>query len=212
MKMTLLVFLAVFAMRARFQTQHSIGPYTTSETERCVCQPHITVNPPVCGRSVPVNSGTGGYNCTTVQEILRTVSINQEDTTRKVDTVSSELTDTKRIVEELQDTVSAVSSEVQGLRRQLEDLQVSVSNLVEFLHVRRKFAKKLNNIVHEAEDNFVGKVKQCRGNIKIVLDTVLTLISMLNVCVQKHVENLVINLFKHTRIICIELGQINYNN
>ncbi|XP_033644647.1 ficolin-2-like [Asterias rubens] len=157
MKMTLLVFLAVFAMRARSQTQHSIGPYTTSETERCVCQPHITVNPPVCGRSVPVNSGTGGYNCTTVQEILRTVSINQEDTTRKVDTVSSELTDTKRIVEELQanqetvsseltgtkriveelqDTVSAVSSEVQGLRRQLEDLQVSVSTLIEFLHVR----------------------------------------------------------------------------
>ena len=141
MKMTLLVFLAVFAMRARSQTQHSIGPYTTSETERCVCQPHITVNPPVCGRSVPVNSGTGGYNCTTIQEILRTVSIRQD---------------------ELQDTVSAVSLEVQGLRRQLEDLQVSVSNLVVFLHVRRKFAKKLNNIVHDAEDNFVGKVKQCR--------------------------------------------------
>ena len=210
-KMTILVFTAVFASSARSQTQHSIGPYPTSDTERCVCQPHITVNPPVCGRSLPVNS-VAGCNCTTVQEILRTVSINQEDTTRKVDTVSSELTDTKRIVEELQDTVSAVSSEVQGLRRQLEDLQVSVSNLVEFLHVRRKFAKKLNNIVHEAEDNFVGKVKQCRGNIKIVLDTVLTLISMLNVCVQKHVENLVINLFKHTRIICIELGQINYNN
>ncbi|XP_033625575.1 ficolin-2-like [Asterias rubens] len=140
MKMTLLVFLAVFAMRARSQTQHSIGPYTTSETERCVCQPHITVNPPVCGRSVPVNSGTGGYNCTTVQEILHTVSIRQDELQFTVaanqETVSSELTDTKRTVEELQNTVSAVSSEVQGLRRQLDDLQVSVSNLVEFLHVR----------------------------------------------------------------------------
>ncbi|XP_033645263.1 ficolin-2-like [Asterias rubens] len=176
MKMTLLVFLAVFAMRARSQTQHSIGPYTTSETERCVCQPHITVNPPVCGRSVPVNSGTGGYNCTTVQELLRTVSINQEDTTRKVDTVSSELTDTKRIVEELQDTVaanqetvsseltdtkriveelqdtvSAVSSEVQGLRRQLEDLQVSVSTLIELLHVRLNPRKDCSEILARGE-------------------------------------------------------------
>ncbi len=88
--MTVLVFIAVFAMRARSQTEHSIGSYTTSETERCVCQPHVTINPPVCGRSVPVNSGTG-CNCTTVQE-----------------SVSSELRDMKRQLETLQSAVTSI--------------------------------------------------------------------------------------------------------
>ncbi|XP_071804148.1 microfibril-associated glycoprotein 4-like [Asterias amurensis] len=157
-KMTILVFIAVFASRARSQTQQSIGPYPTSETERCVCQPNITVNPPVCGRSFPVNS-VAGCNCTTVQEILRTVSTNQEtvaseleDTRRMVgevqvtvstnqETVSSELQDTKREVEDVQVTVSTnhenVTSEIQGLKRQLEELHLLVSTLVEFPRVTR---------------------------------------------------------------------------
>ena len=111
MKIALLVFIALFATKARSQTQHSIGPYTTSETERCVCRPHITVNPPVCSRSSPVNSSGTGYNCTTVQETLRTVLRNQE----------------------------TASSEAQGLRRQVDELQLSVSMLVELLHSRSKF-------------------------------------------------------------------------
>ncbi len=106
-KMTVLVFLAVFAMRARSQTEHSIGSYARSETERCVCQPHVTINPPVCGRSVPVNSGTG-CNCTTVQEMIRIVSDNHES-------VSSELRDMKRQLETLQSAVTSIVGLLTGI-------------------------------------------------------------------------------------------------
>ncbi|XP_033647456.1 ficolin-1-like [Asterias rubens] len=118
MKIALLVFIALFATKARSQTQHSIGPYTTSETERCVCRPHITVNPPVCSRSSPVNSSGTGYNCTTVQETLRTVLRNQE----------------------------TASSEAQGLRRQVDELQLSVSMLVELLHSRMTLQKDCSEV------------------------------------------------------------------
>ena len=50
-KLTILVFIAYFAMRAKSQTQQSIGASTSETDERCVCQPHITVNPPVYRRS-----------------------------------------------------------------------------------------------------------------------------------------------------------------
>ena len=64
-----------------------------------------------------------------VGEVQVTVSTNQE-------TVSSELQDTKREVEDVQVTVSTnhenVTSEIQGLKRQLEELHLLVSTLVEF--------------------------------------------------------------------------------
>ncbi|XP_071807781.1 fibroleukin-like isoform X2 [Asterias amurensis] len=137
MKMTLLVFIAVFSMRARSQTEHRIGSDSTSETERCVCQPHITVNPPVCRRAVPVNSGAS-CNCTTVQEVLRkvddlqfAVSTNQAMVTTDLSNTTHQLKETRLQVEELRVNVS---TEIQGLKQQLDELHVLVSSLVEFHH------------------------------------------------------------------------------
>ncbi|XP_071807613.1 microfibril-associated glycoprotein 4-like [Asterias amurensis] len=191
MKMTLLVFLAVFAMRARSQT-NSFGPYPTTETERCVCQPHITVNPPVCRRPDPVNSSGTGYNCTTVQEILRTVSTNQEDTTRKVDeleeTVSNELNETRRKVDELEETVSAnqetASYELNETRRKVDELgetvlanQETVS--YELSETRRK-VDELGETVSANQETVSSELQGIRRQLEELQVSVSTLVEFIH--------------------------------
>ncbi|XP_071785937.1 uncharacterized protein [Asterias amurensis] len=84
-KMTLLVFIALFAMTVKVYHAERI----INETEQCGCKPHITIVPPVCGRSAQVDG-------------LQVAVDNNHKS------VSSELLNIKEQLEKLQSAVTSI--------------------------------------------------------------------------------------------------------